>query len=331
QCGNSSSTFVQTIQEATDLSASLVTDEVTCHGGSDGQAVVSIEGGVAPYTVNWGGYDPGALEAGNYSVTVFDDNLCQQSLSFLITEPSEFSLELTATVPDCNDPNSGTIEADVIGYGGPVELNWGDANPDMAAAGEYTVVATDTSGCFAVATVVVDPADIPEDLELNGNASVAQGDSAAYYYEYTLGSNYTWTYTGAEEQQVFNSFAISLMWTDPGFQEVCVTETNQDGCTGNPVCMEVFVEDDVWSVEGAPGLNHLILQPNVACDLLVVQGLSGHPQGTLECWSMTGQKVLSKPIQGRDHLTLDVTGWASGQYLIRIHEAPGARRFTVQH
>ena len=44
-----------------------------------------------------------------------------------------------------------------------------------------------------------------------------------------------------------------------------------------------------------------------------------------------GPKVLSKPIQGQDHLTLDVTGWASGQYLIRIHEAPGARRFAVQH
>ena len=182
-----------------------------------------------------------------------------------------------------------------------------------------------------MASVVVDPADIPEDLELNGNASVVQGDSAAYYYEYTLGSNYTWTYTGAEEQQVLNSFAISLMWTEPGFHEVCVTETNQDGCTGNPVCMEVFVEDDVWNVEGATELDHLMLQPSVASDLLVVYGLSSHPQGTLECWSMTGQKVLSKPIQGRDHLTLDVTGWASGQYLIRIHEAPGARRFTVQH
>ena len=109
-----------------------------------------------------------------------------------------------------------------------------------------------------MASVVVDPADIPEDLELNGNASVVQGDSAAYYYEYTLGSNYTWTYTGAEEQQVFNSFAISLMWTEPGFHEVCVTETNQDGCTGNPVCMEVFVEDDVWNVEGPTELDHLI-------------------------------------------------------------------------
>jgi len=331
QCGNSSSTFVQTIQEATDLSASLVTDEVTCHGGSDGQAVVSIEGGVAPYTTNWGGYDPSALEAGNYNVTVFDDNLCQQSLSFLITEPSEFSLDLTSTVPDCSDPNSGTISADVVGYGGPVDLEWGDANPDMVSAGEYTVVATDTSGCFAVASVVVDPADIPDDLELNGSASVAQGDSAAYYYEYTLGSNYAWTYTGAEEQQVFNSCAISLMWTEPGFHEVCVTETNQDGCTGNPVCMEVFVEDDVWSVEGPSDINHLIVQPSLVSDVLVVRGLSQLPVGTLECWSVTGQKVFSKPLRGQDLVTLDVSGWAAGQYLLRVQGAQGALRFSVQH
>ena len=95
--------------------------------------------------------------------------------------------------------------------------------------------------------------------------------------------------------------------------------------------MEVFVEDDVWSVEGAPGLNNLILQPSLASDLLVVQGLSSHPHSTLECWSLTGQKVLSQPIQGQDLVTLDLTGWASGQYLIRIQEAQGAWRFTVQH
>ena len=292
---------------------------------------MSIEGGVAPYTTNWGGYDPMALEAGNYNVTVFDDNLCQQSLSFLITEPSEFSVELTSTVPDCNDPNSGSIATEVVGYSGPIELDWGGADPDMVAAGEYTVVATDTSGCFAVASVVVDPADIPEDLELNGSASVVQGDSAAYYYEYTLGSNYTWTYTGAEEQQVFNSFAISLMWTEPGLHEVCVTETNQDGCTGNPVCMEVFVEDDVWNVGGSTELDHLNFLPSVASDMVTVEGLSSHAQSTLECWSLTGQRVLVMPIQGQDRVTMDVSGWASGQYLLRIREAQGARRFTVQH
>ena len=121
------------------------------------------------------------------------------------------------------------------------------------------------------------------------------------------------------------------MWTHPGLHEVCVTETNQDGCTGNPVCMEVFVEDDVWSVGGPTELDHLDFLPSVASDMVTVGGLSSHANGTLECWSLAGQRMLVKPIQGQDRVTMDVSGWASGQYLFRIREARGARRFTVQH
>ena len=51
--------------------------------------------------------------------------------------------------------------------------------------------------------------------------------------------------TGAEEQQVFNAFAISLIWVDLGLQEVCVFETNENGCVGDTVCMNVFVQDDI--------------------------------------------------------------------------------------
>ena len=87
------------------------------------------------YTFNWGGYNPESLEAGSYELIVTDDNLCQQSLPFLITEPSDFSLELTSGVPDCADPNSGSIHVNVVGYGGPVDLDWGGVDPDMVPAG----------------------------------------------------------------------------------------------------------------------------------------------------------------------------------------------------
>ena len=91
QCGNTSATFVQTIQEATDLSVdSVFKSNVTCHGGSDGHAVASATGGVPPYTFNWGGYNPWPLEEGVYEVTVTDDNLCQDSKSFVITQPPTF-------------------------------------------------------------------------------------------------------------------------------------------------------------------------------------------------------------------------------------------------
>ena len=108
-------------------------------------------------------------------------------------------------------------------------------------------MATDNAGA-RLRHVVVLEADIPDPLVLNGNDAVVQGDSAAYYYEFTLGSDYAWTYTGAQAQQVFNSFAISLQWDSLGMQQVCVTETNEDGCVGPEVCLDVWVEDDVAHV-----------------------------------------------------------------------------------
>ncbi|MDG1674459.1 MAG: SprB repeat-containing protein, partial [Flavobacteriales bacterium] len=190
QCGNTSAPFIQTITEATDLTADVDFTSVSCHDGNDGTAQVTYEGGVAPYTVDWGGYNPSALPAGSYTVEVNDANLCGMEMEFLITEPSPFTLDLEATVPECNDPMSGSIAADINGGSGNVSLDWGGINPNSVEAGTYSVTATDALGCEAMATVVVPLADIPESLELTGNDEVVQGDSAAYYYEYTLGSSY---------------------------------------------------------------------------------------------------------------------------------------------
>ena len=63
--------------EATDLEASASVTSVSCHGGQDAMGEVVIEGGVAPYAVDWGGFDPDALGAGTYAVQVTDANLCQ--------------------------------------------------------------------------------------------------------------------------------------------------------------------------------------------------------------------------------------------------------------
>ena len=220
-----------------------------------------------------------ALEAGNYNVTVFDDNLCQQSLSFLITEPSEFSVELTSTVPDCNDPNSGSIATEVVGYSGPIELDWGGADPDMVAAGEYTVVATDTSGCSRWLL----------SLWIRGHSGRVgverkrqrgQGDSAAYYYEYTLGSNYTWTYTGAEEQQVFNSFAISLMWTEPGCTKCASRRRTKTGARAT-LCAWRCLWKTTFGVGGPTELGHLNFLPSVASDMVTVESCRATPKARL--------------------------------------------------
>lgn len=328
QCGNTSAPFLQTIQEATDLDASIAFDPVSCHDGSDGFAEVDIEGGIPPYNVDWGGYNPAALPAGFYTVEVTDANLCNVSLPFLITEPGPFNIELTATIPECTDPNSGTIVADVNGGNGNVTLDWGGIDPNAVAAGTYIVTATDATGCEAEDIVTVLPAEIPEPLELDGDFVVVQGDSAAYYYEFTQGSIYEWSYTGATEEEVFFIFAISLIWDSLGVQEVCVTETNLEGCTGDPVCVEVLVEDDVWSVDDA------------SQTLLQAFPVPTSEQLTLVCGpELVGAKYQVVNVLGAEVMkgrfespteTLDVHSLPSGHYVVRPEQGLPLP-FQIQH
>ena len=315
QCGNTSAPFIQTITEETDLEASLSSvTAVSCHNGNDGTADLSYSGGVAPYTVDWNGYNPSSLPAGEYTVEVLDANLCSVTLDFLVTQPAPFSLNLTANIPECNDPESGTIAADVNGGTGNVSIDWDGIDPNAVAAGTYTVLATDEAGCIASSVVTVEPADIPEPLELEGDVEVVQGDSAAYYYEYTLGSTYEWSYSGALEEQALASFAISVLWDTTGY--VCVQETNQEGCVGDPVCLDVTVLDDVWSVGEVALLPCLMAYPNPAIDQMTVRvpsELLGH---RYTIFNALGSQVAAGRFDDPS-MTLDVEAMPAGQYLLK--------------
>lgn len=328
ECQNVSAPFVQTITEATDLSASLETTQVSCHDGNDGTAVVTATGGVAPYSLDWNGYDPSSLSAGEYLVAVLDANQCNVVLPFSIFEPGTFGLDLTPIQPNCDDPLSGGIVAEINGGSGDVELDWGGINPEAVSPGTYTIVATDEAGCLAEATVEVPSAEVPETLELTGDAYVVQGDSAAYYYEYTLGSTYEWTFTGAIEEQVLTIFAISLLWDGLEWQEVCVIETNQEGCTGEPVCMDVYVEDDVWNVEETVH-SKLTIFPNPAADFITIQiGIEDHGK-EYQLFNSTGA-VVAEGILREGLCQIDVRDLSDGQYVLQI-ERGSAFALQVMH
>ena len=316
QCGNTSAPFIQTITEETDLEASLASvTPVTCHNGNDGTAEVEFSGGVAPYTVDWNGYNPASLPAGEYSVQVLDANLCSVLIDeILITQPAPFSMDLQAIIPECSDPESGQIVPDVNGGTGNVSIDWNGINPNAVAAGTYNAVATDEAGCVAYAEVTVAPAEIPESLELNGDTEVVQGDSAAYYYEYTLGSTYEWWYSGALEEQALASFAISVLWDTTGF--VCVQETNLEGCVGDSVCLDVTVLDDVWSVGEVVLVPQLMAYPNPAFDIMTLSVPAEWVGHTYTIFNALAARVDDGRFEGENHV-IDVEALSAGQYMLK--------------
>ena len=80
-----------TITEPSAITVSSSTTNVSCNGGTDGTALLTIGGGTPGYSENWFGMDPLALPAGTYSYEVTDLNSCGPvSGTVTITEPSRW-------------------------------------------------------------------------------------------------------------------------------------------------------------------------------------------------------------------------------------------------
>jgi len=254
-CGNTSTEFVQVINETTDLFSYISsTTDASCSNTSDGSATVETSGGVHPYEESWGNLDPNELPPGEYDVTVTDDNLCSTVLTFTITSPPALQLTLESTQPECAIANSGTITAVSGGGTGELEYDWDGIDPNAVQAGDYTISVTDENGCSISENITVNAAIIPIEGDLDGNTEVMIGDSSVYEYEYTAGSTYYWTFLGADSLVVSDIFAISLLWSSGGEGFVCVQETNATGCVGNPVCLEINV---------SVGIDELANQDNI--------------------------------------------------------------------
>ncbi|WP_447637860.1 BspA family leucine-rich repeat surface protein [Flavobacterium microcysteis] len=94
---------------------------VTCNGGSDGSATVSITGGTAPYTYSWspnGGTAATAtgLVAGDYTVTITDANGSTITKDFNITEPQAVDPPTADDVQEfCRAANPTISDLEIVG------------------------------------------------------------------------------------------------------------------------------------------------------------------------------------------------------------------------
>lgn len=163
------------------------TDDVTCHGSSDGAIYATLSGGTEPYNISWAGPDGytastatiTGLGAGTYTLTVSDRNNCV-TLSYIevITQPD--AIEITSVVISDNNgygvtcPGSadGSITVAVQGGTPPLVLEW--TGPDgftsdqpsisMLGAGEYRLTISDAAGCTLTADYTL---TAPEELDIS--------------------------------------------------------------------------------------------------------------------------------------------------------------------
>ncbi|NIG54207.1 YDG domain-containing protein [Chitinophaga sp. Cy-1792] len=185
-----SKTFDITQPNAPLSATATATANVTCNGGSNGIADVTVSGGTPNYTYSWtpsGGTAARAsgLAAGDYTCTITDENNCQTTAKVKISQPSAMSVIMVQTDVLCAGGNNGSATAVPSGgNGGPYTYQWSNGSTSNNAtdliAGTYTCKVSDAKTCFTTPAVTIyEPRPITVTLSYTNTGCYGSHDGTA--------------------------------------------------------------------------------------------------------------------------------------------------------
>ena len=172
------------IQQPTSaISYTVITNNITCYGGSNGSIDITISGGTGtPYSLLWSNgqtsEDLANLVAGSYTLTITDAGPCVVTTApITIIQPTPIVIQPTITNVACHGDASGMIVTQVSGgtvsIGSGYTYGWTTTNgvipigqetlpnigstldPNGLIPGNYTLTVTDDAGCTSTITATV--------------------------------------------------------------------------------------------------------------------------------------------------------------------------------
>ncbi len=180
-----------TITEPNELSSTITPTDLTSCLILNGTIDLSVSGGTSPYYYLWNNNDTtedlSNLSAGNYSVTITDENGCSTTNNTTINQPSN-GLAISLISPtyngyeiSCYGGSNGSITTTAVGGLGNLSFVWsnGDSTQNLSnlIAGAYSVTMTDSIGCSLFDNIILnEPSEITSiysttDVLCNGDSS----------------------------------------------------------------------------------------------------------------------------------------------------------------
>ncbi|WP_188459322.1 PKD-like domain-containing protein [Psychroflexus planctonicus] len=186
-----SATLEVEIEEPEELVINYEVTRESCANAGDASIDLNINGGVAPYTINWeNGQHSGRiidLIAGIYTVQVVDANGCEREIDIEVLPPASYTAELTATNLSCFESNDGIIDLDIVADGdfdeSQLQFTWSgpdgfeSTTPNITdlAAGFYEVEIATSDACVQTYSVEVEQ---PSPLEVTYHVENASCNGA---------------------------------------------------------------------------------------------------------------------------------------------------------
>lgn len=252
-------TFLLT--EPAPLVATTMQNNVSCNGGTNGDAMVMVTGGTPSYTYSWSSGGNASTEsnlaAGTYTCTTTDANGCTTMNTVTVTEPPAMVNNPIQIDVTCNGLNDGSATVAPAGGTGSYTYNWSPSGGSAATesnliAGVYTCTITDSNGCTSTEVfTITEPSalDVTSTItnplcfgDSNGAATVSvSGGTPGYTYSWTSGG------TGATDSGlVAGSYTCTV--TDANgcttAHSVTVTEPAQLTSTSNDTNVTCFGGND---------------------------------------------------------------------------------------
>lgn len=193
-----------------DASISLMVNDITCFGLSNGSAQVGLTGGYSPHSVLWSTGDSAlaisGLPAGNGAVTITNSYGCDTNVTYYVSEPTPLDMAIDYDSIKCHGGQTSnanvTITGATPGYsltingvGFPLPPVVNGVNLPNMNVGHYTFNAQDANGCASALNLnVSQPPDLslaltaPDTLCFNAPHDIVSNVSGG-----TPGYTYNWS------------------------------------------------------------------------------------------------------------------------------------------
>jgi hypothetical protein len=298
------------LTQGTTLVATLVSQtNISCFGGSNGAAGVSVSGGTTAYSYNWTPGNPTGdgtasvtgLTAGTWTCTVTDANGCTSVSVATITQPAAaLSGSTLLTNVSCFGGTNGAINLTVSGGTASYSYNWGagvvSEDRTGLAAGTYIVTITDANGCTSTTSATItQPATALSASTVVTNILCNGASTGAINLTATGGTaGYTYNWGGGVVSEDRTGLAA-------GTYTVTVTDAN--ACTSTT---------SATITQPATALSVSSLATNVLCN--------GASTGAIDL-TVSGGTVSYTYDWGSSITTEDISGLIAGTYNVVITDA----------
>ena len=303
---------------ATETSANL-----TCNNDSTGAITVVVAGGTAPITYNWSNNSTSLnlthLGVGNYTLTITDQNNCSFEVSATITQPAAILATGSNYTVSCYGDSTGTLSVQASGGTPPYTYAWSTSAVDTStisnlAAGNYSVIVLDHSGCLAYDSFqVTQPTRVSATVTTTNASSATASDGSAFAVASGGTGQLTFSWNTSSTHDTITHLSPAVY---------CVTVTDANFCSAS-ACDSVGYSVGINTISSAL----IRIYPNPASNQLTIETNKIEGSFFFAVYSLEGRMVEQKIVTG-EKSTIMLSQLSDGFYTYQLRdEANGSMNY----